>query len=207
LNELVDQIIKSAKDAPALEIIAVVFGIVSVILSRKEHIWVFPTGLINTIIYTYLCYAVWDLYAEASVNLFYTGMSIYGWVIWARKQEGQPALQISWNKKIEQVLSIAFFFLCWGVLFLVLNYHSNSTVPVADSFASAAAYTGMLLMARKKVESWIWWIITNIACIPLYFYKAAVFTSFQYLIFLILAVMGLITWRKKAAAIAVKTHN
>ncbi|HSN61004.1 MAG TPA: nicotinamide riboside transporter PnuC, partial [Ferruginibacter sp.] len=79
----------------------------------------------------------------------------------------------------------------------VLIKYTNSTVPLADAFASASAYTGMWLMAKKKIENWIWWIITNLASIPLYFIKGAVFTSFQYLVFLILAVLGYITWQKK----------
>ena len=200
MNDLLEQLVSGMRTTTTLEYIAVFFGILSVILSRMENIWVFPTGLINTILYVYLCYFLWDLYAEASVNLFYTVMSIYGWILWAQKKTNRSdKLHITWSSKKEWVLYSGFFIFCWVVLYLVLINHSDSTVPVPDSFAAAAAYTGMLLMARKKVESWIWWIITNVASIPLYFYKGAVFTSFQYLVFLVLAVLGLITWSKKAA--------
>lgn len=164
-----------------------------------ENTWVYPTGLVNTILYTYLCYVSWELYAEASVNIFYTIMSIYGWYLWTRKtaDPAKPQLLITWSTRKEILLTIGFFAFCWIILLFSLKQFSNSTVPVGDSFAGAAAYTAMLLMARKKVENWIWWIITNIASIPLYFYKGAAFTSFQYLVFLILAVMGLITWSQK----------
>jgi nicotinamide mononucleotide transporter len=83
------------------------------------------------------------------------------------------------------------------VLFFVLRLFTDSTVPQADSFTSAAAFTGMWLMNKKKIENWLWWIITDIASIPLNFYKHLVFTSFQYLVFLILAIMGYIAWNKK----------
>ena len=68
---------------------------------------------------------------------------------------------------------------------------------MADAFTSAAAFTGMWLMNKKKLENWTWWILTNLASIPLNFYKHLVFTSFQYLVFLVLAIMGYITWKKK----------
>lgn len=180
------------------EYIAVMFGIISVYFSRKENILVYPTGLISTILFTYLCF-VWDLYAEASLNFYYTAMSIYGWILWAsRSNNGDTAsLQISRSSTKEWQQAILFFCASWGLLYLVLKTFTDSTVPTADSFASAAAYTGMWLMAKKKLEHWIWWILTNIASIPLYFYKHAVFTSFQYVVLLLLAISGYIAWNKK----------
>jgi nicotinamide mononucleotide transporter len=72
-------------------------------------------------------------------------------------------------------------------------------IPWADAFASATAYTGMWLMARKKVESWYWWIATNIASVPLYFVKHYVFTSVYYFILLVMAIFGLLEWMKRAS--------
>ncbi|TNE54676.1 MAG: nicotinamide riboside transporter PnuC [Bacteroidetes bacterium] len=179
-----------------LEFIAVAFGIASVIFSRMEKILVYPTGLVNTTIYIYLSYIA-GLYAEAGVNFYYTVMSIAGWIMWARRKDGQVALRISRSNTREWLWALGFFTLCWLVLFFVLDRWTDSTVPLADGFASAAAYTGMLLMTRKKLENWIWWILTNIAAIPLYFIKGFVFTSFQYLVFLILAILGYIEWRRR----------
>lgn len=184
------------KNTTGLEYVAVFFGIVSVLYSRKENILVYPTGIINTVLYTWFCFSWWNLYAEGSLNFYYTAMSLYGWYVWSRKKGGK-VLPITYNSKKEWVISITFFITSWAVLFFILKKYTNSSVPLADSFASAAAYTGMWQMTRKKVENWIWWIITNVASIPLYFYKGAVFTSVQYLVFLILAVMGLVEWIKK----------
>lgn len=184
-----------------LEFIAVVFGIASVLYSRKENILVYPTGIINTVLYTWFCFGWWGLYAEGSLNFYYTVMSIYGWILWARKKEGGTGhrLQITKSSKKEWSVALLFFTVCYIVLFVVLKNFTNSTVPYADAFASASAYTGMWLMAKKKIENWIWWIITNLASIPLYFIKGAVFTSFQYIVFLVLAVLGYIAWHKKLA--------
>lgn len=181
-----------------LEFMAVVFGIASVLFSRKENILVYPTGIINTVMYTWFCFAWWGLYAEGSLNFYYTIMSIYGWVLWSRKKtDGRHQLPISASNRKEWIIALLFFAVCWAVLYIVLKKYTPSNVPFADAFASAAAYTGMWLMARKKLENWLWWILTNIASIPLYFYKGAVFTSFQYVVFLVLAVMGYITWKNK----------
>jgi nicotinamide mononucleotide transporter len=161
-----------------------------------ENILVYPVGMINTAIFIYL-YLIHGLYADASVNLYYTVMSIVGWSFWARKKDGHKALFITPGSTRDWMGSLVFFAVCWIVLFSVLKKFTNSTVPAADSFTSAAAFTGMWLMNKKKLENWIWWILTNLVSIPLNFYKHLVFTSFQYLVFLVLAVMGYITWRKK----------
>ena len=182
-----------------LEFVAVVFGIVSVLLSRIEHIGVYPTGIINTGIYIYLS-LIAGLYAEASVNTYYTVMSVIGWVMWSRQRGDGEKLHISASTPTEWRNSLIFFALSWVVLWYVLQKYTNSTVPLADAFASATAYTGMWLMARKKLENWLWWIATNIAAIPLYFIKGYVFTSFQYLVFLVLAVMGWVEWRARIRA-------
>jgi len=179
-----------------LEFVAVMFGIASVMLSRIENIWVYPTGIINTSIYIYLC-IVGGLYAESGVNFYYTVMSVIGWVLWSKKNEGQVVLHISRSTTVEWRNSLVFFVLCWGLLYFILKKFTDSTVPLADGFASAAAYTAMWLMARKKLENWIWWGITNVASIPLYFIKGYVFTSFQYLVFLVLSVMGYVEWRQR----------
>ncbi len=196
LHELYQQFIDGMRHTTWLEYLAVFAGIASVLFSRKENILVYPTGIINTVLYTWFCFSWWGLYAEGSLNFYYTVMSLYGWYAWTRKKEGK-AMPITFNNRKDWIISISFFVLSWAVLYYVLSQYTNSDVPWADSFASAAAYTGMWQMTRKKVENWIWWIITNIVSIPLYFYKHAVFTSVQYVVFLILAVMGLITWIKK----------
>jgi nicotinamide mononucleotide transporter len=180
----------------ALEFIAVVFGIASVLFSRMENIWVYPTGIVNTTLYIYLS-IIAGLYAEAGVNVYYTLMSILGWYWWTQKKaDGQP-IRITASNRREWLVALLFFGGCWLVLLFILKKWTDSSVPLADSFAAATAYTGMWLMARKKLENWLWWILTNLASMPLYFIKGYVFTSFQYLVFLLLAISGYVEWRRK----------
>ncbi|HPH24882.1 MAG TPA: nicotinamide riboside transporter PnuC, partial [Chitinophagaceae bacterium] len=185
------------------EYVAVFAGIASVWFSRKENILVYPIGLINTIIYIFISFK-YHLLGEASVNFYYTVMSLYGWWLWTRKDQikKEIVLHISFSNQKEWIQQLSFFAVFYVAIFFALTAAKKSfadgAIPWADAFASATAYTGMWLMAKKKVESWYWWIATNIASIPLYFVKTLVFTSVQYVILLILAVAGLITWIQKA---------
>jgi nicotinamide mononucleotide transporter len=196
MEPIISQFLNDIHQTTWLEFIAVLTGIASVIFSRKENILVYPVGMISTGMFVPL-YIIHGLYADASVNLYYTIMSIIGWTMWSRKIEGKKVLTITASTGRDWRNSLIFFFSCWIILYFLLHGYTNSTVPVADSFTSAAAFTGMWLMNKKKLDNWTWWIITNLASIPLNFYKHLVFASFQYVVFLILAVMGYITWRKK----------
>jgi nicotinamide mononucleotide transporter len=201
-----EQLITGIKQTGFLEFIGVFAGIGSVWYSRKENILVYPVGLVNTIIYIYIS-VKGHLLGEASVNLYYTIMSIYGWILWSRKDQvkHEAILHITKSNAKEWMIQLLFFAAFYAAIFFSLTWAKQAfapeAIPWADAFASATAYTGMWLMARKKVESWYWWIATNMASIPLYFVKGYVFTSLQFVVLLILAVAGLISWQKKAVKV------
>ena len=175
---------------------------ISFSFANKTDILVYPIGLINTIIYVIISFK-YHLLGEASVNFYYTVMSIYGWILWTKKDKlnQNKLLHITFSTKKEWLQQLLFFLIFYCIIFYLLTIAKENfaagAIPWADAFASATAYTGMWLMAKKKVESWWWWIATNIASIPLYFVKSLVFTSFQYIVLLVLAIAGLITWMKK----------
>ncbi len=208
-QEIYQQFIQGMQQTTWLEYMAVFAGIASVWFSRIENIWVYPTGLVSTVIYIFLSMKG-HLYGEASVNLYYTIMSVYGWVLWAKTNEAKEHLVvIRYSSSKEWANQLLFCLVCYLVIFGALTWlkkeFAPEAIPWADAFASATAYTGMYLMARKKVESWYWWIATNFASIPLYFVKHYVFTSVFYLVLLIMAVAGLIEWKKRAGRPAVPT--
>ena len=201
IQEIIQQFIEGIKNTGWLEYIAVFAGIASVWFSRKENIWVYPTGLINTIFYIYLSFKG-GLLGEASVNFYYTVMSIYGWILWSKKDlKKNPVLHITASGKSEWLQHLGFFVAFYVVIFFALTYlkrdFAPEAIPWADAFASATAFTGMWLMIKKKIENWYWWIATNIASIPLYFVKQYVFTSVYYFVLLIMAVFGLIEWIRR----------
>ena len=202
ISEICNQFISGIQQTTLLEYIAVFSGIASVWFSRKENIWVYPTGLINTIFYIYLSFKG-SLFGEAGVNLYYTIMSIYGWILWAKKDEQHGHLVIiRWSSKKEWIQQLLFFAFFYIIIFGALSYlkrdFAPGAIPWADGFASATAFTGMWLMAKKKVESWYWWIATNTASIPLYFVKNYVFTSVYYVVLLVFAFWGLAEWNRRA---------
>ncbi len=205
ISDICHQFIRDLQHTGWLEFIAVIAGIFSVWFSRSENILVYPTGLLNTIAYIYLSLKM-SLLGEASVNLYYTALNIYGWVLWTRKdRQDQYVLRITRSSPVQVLQQLGFFAFFYSAVFLSLTYLKKDfaplAIPWADAFASATAYTGMWLMTKKKVESWFWWIATNFSSIPLYFVKHYVFTSVYYLVLLIIAIAGLLEWRKRAKAI------
>jgi len=202
LPEIYQQFITDMQHTRWFEYLAVFAGIASVWYSRAENILVYPVGLINTIIYIYISFEG-HLLGEATVNLYYTIMSISGWYMWTRKdQRKETLLHVTYSNKKDWVQQIAFFAFFYISIFAALTYFKTAffdgVIPWADAFASATAFTGMWLMTKKKVESWYWWIATNIASVPLYFVKHLVFTSVYYVALLVMAVFGLFEWMKKA---------
>jgi nicotinamide mononucleotide transporter len=204
IQEIYQQFISGMQHTSALEFIAVFAGIASVWFSRKENILVYPVGLINTVFYIYLSYQ-YHLPGEATVNLYYTIMSLYGWYMWLQKNtQQQSILHITYSNASMWLYQILFFLFFYVAIYFSLIYLKDTffegAIPWADAFASASAFTGMWLMTRKKVESWYWWIITNISSVPLYFVKGLVFTSVYYMVLLVMAVFGLIEWKKRVAS-------
>jgi nicotinamide mononucleotide transporter len=202
LSSLIDQFVDGMRATTPLEYVAVFTGIASVWFSRVENILVYPIGLINTIIYMYLSFNQ-HLLGEASVNLYYTIMSIYGWILWSkRNKQSLPLVQVTFSSRKWVQYQLLFFAAFYIVIFGLLTYlkkdFAPGAIPAADAFASATAFTGMWLMTKKKVESWYWWIATNIASIPLYFVKHLVFTSVYYVVLLVMAFFGLAEWIKRA---------
>ena len=202
LTEIWQQFADGMKQTGWMEYIAVFAGIASVWYSRAENILVYPVGLINTIFYVYLSIKG-QLLGEASVNLYYSMMSIYGWYLWTKKnQQQEHIVYVTYSNKKWWIYQWIFFAAFYIIIFVSLTYLKKNfapgAIPSADAFASATAFTGMWLMTKKKVESWYWWIATNIASIPLYFVKHYVFTSVYYIVLLIMAVFGLIEWMKRA---------
>lgn len=180
-----------------LEIIAVVFGVLSVWFSKENKIWVFPTGIISTSIFVYLLYK-WGLIGDMLINAYYFAMSIYGWYVWTRKVDKDKYTPISFTTTKEKYVSVLLFVLTLGVVYIIYQLFDKWTSWTAyvDTFTTALFFVGMWLMAKRKIENWIFWIIGDLISVPLYFYKGLTFTSMQYIGFTVLAVFGYLAWKK-----------
>jgi len=180
-----------------LEIVAVFFGLLSVICSKQNNIWVYPTGMVSTAIFVYLL-ILWGLIGDMLINIYYFMMSVYGWYIWTRKVDAEHVTPISIMTKKEHKISIVIFSTTLLFVFVVYQLFDKWTSWTAyvDTVTTAVFFVGMWLMAKRKVENWIYWIVGDIISVPLYFYKGFTFTSFQYLIFTFIAIFGYSAWKK-----------
>lgn len=181
----------------ALEAIAVLFGLLSVWYAKKDNILVYPTGIISTLIYVYLLFN-WGLLGDMLINAYYFLMSIYGWYNWTRKVDTTHFTPITKTTSNEKFIMSAIFILSFFFVVYVYWYFDkfNTWTAYVDTLTTAVFFVGMWLMARKKIENWIFWIIGDIISVPLYFFKGYTLTSIQYFIFLIIAYYGYIEWKK-----------
>lgn len=180
-----------------LEIIAVIFGFLSVWYSKQNKVLVFPTGMISTIIFVYLLLK-WELLGDMMINAYYFIMSVYGWYFWTKKVDQTHITPISKATIKEKQASVAIFIATLIFVFAVYKTFNKWTSWVAyvDALTTAIFFVGMWLMAKRKIENWIFWIIGDIISVPLYFYKGFTFTSFQYLGFTVIAIYGYLAWKK-----------
>ena len=180
-----------------LEIVAALFGAISVICSKQNSIWLYPTGLVSTGIYTYLLSREqFRLYAEATLNAYYFIMSVYGWYHWAHKDQQQHTPSVAWASRREWITSILIAGIGWAIFYVLLKNFSNSDVPAADAFVSATACAGMWLLAKRRTENWVVLNISNLAAIPLLFHKKLLPTALLTIFLFIVAVMGYFSWKK-----------
>ncbi|HRY97569.1 MAG TPA: nicotinamide riboside transporter PnuC [Bacteroidales bacterium] len=185
--------LENLRQSTLLEAVAVFFGLLSVWYARKGNILVYPTGIVSVLIYVYICFNA-RIYADAGINAFYFGMSVYGWYFWTRKDSSRKVPPIRFSRRWEHLASLVAAVLFFFFLRFILMEYTDSNVPNWDALTTAIFIVGMWLMARKKVENWAWWIAGDLASIPLYFSKGLVLTSFQYTAFLVLAILGHIEW-------------
>lgn len=181
-----------------LEIIAVLFGFLSVWFSKQNNILVFPMGMLSTIIFVYLLFK-WGLLGDMMINANYFIMSIYGWYIWTRKIDDTHVTPISHTSLSDHKISIVLFVATLLFVFVVYKAFDKWRPWVAyiDTLTTAIFFVAMWLMAKRKIENWIYWIVGDLISIPLYFYKGFTFTSFQYLGFAIIAIFGYLAWKKR----------
>ena len=201
-------IIESIDLRQIVEIVAVVFGVLSVWYAHKENILVFPLGIINVLIYIYICISA-RLYANAGINVVYFLTNVYGWYNWSRTNDAQETLQISRNSNKHNIFWFASAVVLYGIIVLILRTahqddpeYLNSILPWIDGMNTSFFLCATVLMTMKKIENWWFWIAGNVLSIPVYFSQGLYFTSLQYAIFLVIAIMGLrewnIRWRERA---------
>ncbi len=177
------------------EAIAVVFGIISVVLANRNHVLLYPTGIISTTLFIYIMASV-GLYAETLLNGYYLVMSIYGWARWQKNKENMSAVAISHNNKTDWLVTAGIVAGGFIILYLTLSNFTDSNVPLLDAIVTSFAWAGMWLLAKHKIENWVLLNISNAIAVPLLVYKGLPMTALLTVILFTVAVFGYFRWRK-----------
>lgn len=191
LNLLLQQI----KNTSLLEWVAVGFGVTEVLLARKNNVLLYPAGIIGIVCSSFLLIHA-KLYAETLLHGYYLVMSIYGWAMW-KNRSSSGASQISRSSLKDQKITWSIALGGWVLLYFVLRFFTDSDVPVIDAFVSSTAWAGMWLLAKRKLENWIWLNISNVVAIPLLFHKQLILVSFLTLFLFVIAIFGYLDWKKE----------
>ena len=195
-----------------LEIIATIFGLLSVYFSIKKNIWVYPTGIISTVLFIYIMF-VFGLLGDMLINVYYTVMSIYGWILWSKSSEDHIHVEVKKASKNDWSFGSALFL--GSLLFVGLIYYFKPFIDnqfsmegiklglyhldwanYTDIVTTSLFLVGMYFMAKRNLENWIFWIVADIVCVPMMLYKGLGFTALQYLIFTAMAIIGYLEWKK-----------
>lgn len=177
-----------------LEGVAVLFGVGEVLLARKNMVLLYPVGIISILTSAFLLIDA-KLYAETLLSMYYLVMSIYGWAMWKSRSQS-AAHSITRSTKAEIMITLSIAFIGWGFLYLVLKNFTDSDVPIMDAFVSSTAWAGMWLLAKRKLENWIWLNISNIVAIPLLFHKNLAMFALLTMFLFVIAIFGYFDWKK-----------
>jgi nicotinamide mononucleotide transporter len=194
------------------EAIAVLFGLLSVYFSIKQNIWVYPTGIISTVLFIYITYK-FGLLGDMIINFYYSVMSIYGWILWSKNSEDDIHVDIKKAGKKEWINGTLLFagsLVFIGIIYyykpyidnqfsmenVKLGFYDLDWANYTDIITASLFFVGMYFMAKRNIENWIFWIVADFICIPMMFYKGLGITAIQYIIFTAMAIIGYIEWKK-----------
>ncbi len=199
-EEFFQQIARDFKATTWPEWVSTIAQIASVWYARKNNILVYPTGIVGVLlaawVYFFMIYP--PLYADAFLNIYYFLMSVYGWYNWVQKKDSEHfTYPISWCTPKQLRFGTFFFLFFWAIIYVVLEFFTDSNTPILDSLVSSSAITAMWWMAKRKIENWLAWIFSNIVAIPLNFYKGLMLFTLMYILFLVMAWMGYVEWKRK----------
>ncbi len=178
-----------------IEIIAVASGITHVYLLTREKIIAWPFGLLSVGLYIYI-FAEARLYSDMLLHFIYVLLNIYGWWNWANKrpeEEDLPVTRLNRGEILIWSVVIIAGFLAWGTL---MKANTNADFPYPDAFTTVASLVAQFLLARKKLDNWVIWIIVDVVAINIYALKGLYFTTGLYVMYLLLSAKGWWDWRK-----------
>jgi nicotinamide mononucleotide transporter len=189
----------SAHGSSCLELIAVIFGVVSVLLSVKQNIWSWPTALVNVALYFALFRSA-GLFSDMGLQVVYFALSLYGWYEWLYGGKGHTALNVSRTSGRRWSVLAGISVVVWAILGTSTSHMSGVALPYVDAATTTMSLVAQYMMTRKLLENWTLWIIADVVYVGMFIFKGLYLTAGNYAIYLVLAVMGHIAWKKSLAA-------
>lgn len=194
------------------EAVAVFFGLLSVYFSIRKNIWVYPTGIISTLLFIYIMF-VFGLLGDMLINVYYTVMSIYGWILWAKNADDHVHVEVKKASKTDWKTGSILFagsLIFVGMVYYLKPYIDNrfsmngvqlglyhlDWANYTDIVTTSLFLVGMYFMAKRNLENWLFWIVADMICVPMMFYKGLALTGLQYFIFTVMAIIGYLEWKK-----------
>lgn len=194
------------------EAVAVFFGLLSVYFSIRKNIWVYPTGIISTLLFIYIMF-VFGLLGDMLINVYYTVMSIYGWILWAKNADDHVHVEVKKASKADWKIGSILFagsLIFVGTVYYLKPYIDNQFsmngvqlglyhldwANYTDIVTTSLFLVGMYFMAKRNLENWLFWIVADMICVPMMFYKGLALTGLQYFIFTVMAIIGYLEWKK-----------
>lgn len=188
----------AAHGSSCLELVAVLFGVVSVFLSVRENIWSWPTALVNVSLYFVLFYES-GLYSDMGLQVVYFGLSVYGWYEWLYGGKGRTALKVSRTPKRLWAVLAVIALIVWASLGKLTSRLPGVSLPYVDAATTTTSLVAQWMMTRKLLENWALWIAVDVAYIAMFIFKGLYLTAVNYAIYLVLAWMGHVTWKRSLA--------
>ena len=184
-----------------IEILGTIIGLIYLWLEYRASIYLWIAGIIMPAIYLYIYFNA-GLYADFGINIYYLVIALYGFIAWktgfsfTNKNKENKELDITHIPQKDIYKALAAYLIAQIVIAWLLINHTDSTVPIADSFTTALSIVGMWMLARKYIEQWCVWCVVDIASSALYIYKELYFTAILYLLYAIIAIFGYFKWKK-----------
>ena len=178
-----------------IELTAVAFGLACVVLTIYQSIWCWPTGLVMVGLYIVIFFEA-KLYSDMALQVVYVGLQVYGWHQWLRGGPRESALPVTRLSGRALAGWTAAGLGGAGVLGLVMSRATDASLPYWDALTTSLSLVAQWLMARKRLESWLFWIVVDVVAVGVYVAKDLRPTAGLYAVFLVLATIGLLTWIK-----------
>jgi nicotinamide mononucleotide transporter len=179
-----------------IEIVAVVLGLANIVLLVRRSIWNYPFGIATVILQAWL-FLDGKLYSDALLQLFFAVLNVYGWMHWARAQgdDGVPVRWMGARPLAASALAAAAATLAWGTM---MHRHTDAAFPYWDASVAMMSVLAQTLLARRWIDNWTWWIIVDLVAVPLYWTKGLFLIAGLYVVYLLISVLGLLSWHRMA---------